>query len=128
MLRLALIATLWVTACTGETVSEPGTFSGTWILEEIDGTPFAARASLTFPGDGSLHGRAPCNSFGGSLAADYPDFGLGGIRITRSMCADIAAEREFLGALGAMETAEISGDKMVLSSGSRRMVFRAGQP
>lgn len=89
---------------------------GQWQLTEINGTPFAASATITFQEDGKVSGNAPCNSFGATQTAPYPWFELSPVFSTKRACNDLAAENAFLGALQNMSLAEVSGNVLVLSN------------
>jgi len=117
-------------SCYGdETLSAYGASDVTWQLEELDGNPFQASASLTFPEEGQVAGNAPCNSFSGQQSAPYPWVEITDLAVTRRACPDLAAEGEFLAALSEMTLAEVSGDLLILSNDNgREMVFQATQP
>ena len=109
-----------------ETLSGYGAADTTWRLTSLDGQPFTARATLQFPAEGSVTGKAPCNSFSGTQTAPYPWFKLGPIRATRAACPELAAEKRFFTALSDMTLAEVSGAVLILSNDTgREMVFRA---
>ena len=108
-----------------ETISGFADPSADYVLEGLDGRGFAAAAVIRFPEEGQVTGRAPCNAFGGEQTAPYPWFELGPVRATRAACADMAAERAFFEALGAMTLAEVNGPVVILSNeAGREMVFR----
>jgi len=88
----------------------------TWVLQDIDGKPFPARATLEFPEAGRLAGTAPCNRYFGTRALPYPNFDAKGIGATKRACPDLAAEGLFFAALEKMTRVEISGDTLVLSA------------
>lgn len=115
-------------ACTGdETLSAYGAADKTWVLTEIDGQPFAARATLGFPEPGRLAGQAPCNTYSGEQTAPYPWFEARQILSTKAACKDLQQEQLFLSALSTMTLSEVSGDVLVLSTPEgREMVFKAG--
>ena len=95
-----------------------------WELLLLDGAPFPARATLTFPEPGLVAGLAPCNSFSGDLLAPLPAFRLGPARVTRRACADLPAEGRFFAALGAVTMAAVQGDTLTLSApGGPEMIF-----
>ncbi len=125
---LLIIAMSLLGYCKNETVSGHGGQSTTWTLRSIDGTPFAARATLTFPEEGTLAGEAPCNRYSGQQSVPYPWFSAERITATRRACPDLEAETRYLRALENMTLAEIAGDTLILSNDSgREMVFRAAQ-
>ncbi|MCB4457501.1 META domain-containing protein [Leisingera sp. McT4-56] len=119
---------LLASACTGdETLSAYGAAGKTWQLHSIDGDPFAAAATLSFPEPGRIAGRAPCNSFHGGQTAPYPWFETGPLAVTRAACPQLAEEAVFLKALEEMSLSEVSGDVLILSNEEgREMLFKAG--
>ncbi|WP_245815105.1 META domain-containing protein [Shimia gijangensis] len=97
-----------------------------WILTEIDGVEFAARATLLFGEDNKVTGQAPCNSFFTKQTKPYPWIGFDPIGSTRMACPEMNKETLFFNTLGKMTLAEVSGDVMILSNDSgRQMVFKA---
>ena len=121
----ALALALATGACIADETmtTEPETGSA-WELLRLDGAPFPARATLTFPEPGLVAGLAPCNSFSGDLLAPLPAFHLGPARVTRRACADLPAEGRFFAALGAVTMAAVQGDTLTLSApGGPEMIF-----
>ena len=130
MLRLALLLSpLFLAQCKGdETVARYGAADHVWTLTEIDGTPFTARATLTFPERGKVAGQAPCNSYTGVMVTPYPWFDLGQVAATRMACPDMASEAMFFETIGQMTLAEVSGDVLILSTPEgRQMVFKSAE-
>lgn len=115
-------------ACTGdETLSAYGASGKLWRLSSIDGNPFTAHASLSFPEPGLIAGKGPCNQFRGKQTAPYPWFAATSLAATRAACPELQAEAAFLHALQEMTLAEVSGNVLILSNGQgREMLFRAG--
>ena len=100
-----------------------------WTLQSLDGRPFAATATMQFPGRGRIAGRAPCNAYGAAMDAPYPWFELDRLAVTRRGCPDLPEERRYFAALGSMSQAEVSGDVLILrSEAGGEMVFRATGP
>ncbi len=130
-MRLTLIiVALWVLVnCRGdETVAAYGAAGIIWQLHEIDGQPFEARATLSFPEEGKLSGDAPCNHYFGAQTAPYPWFKAENVGATRRACPDLAAETVYLAALSEMSLAEVAGDTLILSNDAgREMVFRTSE-
>ncbi len=123
---LGLTALLGLFSCGDETLSGYGATDKTWVLTEIDGTAFEARAVLTFPEEGRIQGQAPCNTFSGSQTVPYPWFKAEGIAVTRMACPELEAEAAFFEALQAMTLAEVGVDTLFLSNDDgRKMVFHA---
>ena len=117
---------LAVFGCEDETISGYADPSATYVLEELAGVPFEARATIRFPKKGLVEADAPCNSFSAKQDAPYPWLTLGPIAATKRACLELEAEIEFLGALQTMGFAEVSGPVLILSSDDGvEMVFRA---
>ncbi len=121
----ALLIPLVLTACKyDESISGYTDTGATWTLVELDGKPFAARATIAFPSKGKVTGQAPCNTYASTQTAPLPWFKLGPIMSTKMACADLAAEQRFFAALGEMTLAETLADTMILTSDDgREMVF-----
>lgn len=97
-----------------------------WTLTEIDGSVFAARATLQFGEDNKVTGQAPCNTYFGEQTKPYPWIGFDPIGSTRMMCPEMDEETLFFKVLSEMTLAEVSGDIMILSNeAGRQMVFKA---
>jgi heat shock protein HslJ len=88
-----------------------------WHLAAIDGVAFKAKATLRFEADGTMRGRAPCNSWGAANEAELPALKLGGIRATRMACARMADEQAFFTALLAMTEARRGGTGSLILTG-----------
>jgi heat shock protein HslJ len=109
-----------------ETLTGYGAADKTWVLNTIDGAAFTARATISFPAEGSVTGQAPCNSFAAEQTAPYPWFSLSAARATRMACAELDQEQAFFTALSSMTLVEISGDVLILSNDvGGEMVFNA---
>ena len=119
-----LLTTLFLTACIGdETVAGYGGADRIWVVTELDGRPFTARATLQF----SEAGETPCNRYSGVMTTPYPWFGVTQVVSTRMACPNQDAEAKFLEALTAMTLSEVLGDVMILSNDAgREMLFKAG--
>ena len=76
VLSIGLVSTL--TACwRDETLTGYGAADRVWILQEINGADFAAKATLTFPAKGQIAGQTPCKQFfKGSKLPPIPGFKL----------------------------------------------------
>lgn len=128
MIRLfAALPLLIVAGCTGdETLVKYGAAGKSWVLEEIDGAPFGARAEIEFKGQEEVTGQAPCNRYGARQAAPYPWFKLEAIVATKMACAQLQQEQVYFEALGAMTLAEVGSETLILSNDAgRTMVFKA---
>ena len=124
MYAFILVAT--IPACADESISGYADPAAVYRLSEIDGTPFTARATITFPEAGAARGDAPCNVWSAKQSAPYPWLELGPIAATRRACPEMPAEQHFLGSLAEMTLAEVQGPVLILSNDKgREMVFRA---
>jgi heat shock protein HslJ len=123
----ALLPLLFASACVSdESISGFVAPSTEYHLLEIDGAPFDAPATISFPETGKVVGQAPCNRYFATQIAPYPWFELKGIGATRMACENLAAESAFFAALEDMTLAEVSGDTLILSNtDGRQMVFVA---
>ncbi|UZD90446.1 META domain-containing protein [Cognatishimia activa] len=111
---LALL--LLISACERDESLTAYGAAGTWDLQEINGQPFDAPASIVFAEDGQVKGEAPCNSYSTYQSAPYPWIELGPILSTKRACADLSAEQDYFAALGKMSLAEVSGELLILSN------------
>ena len=108
-----------------ETVSGYAAQDTTYHLVEIDGTTVGP-ATLTFPQEGRISGRAACNSYFAVQTLPYPWFNVEAIGATRMACSDLAAEVAFFEALRTMTLAEVTDTVLILSTeDGRQMVFEA---
>jgi heat shock protein HslJ len=130
MVRLMIVCTLMLTtACIADkTVGGYGAADRVWTLTEVDGLPYPARATLSFPEYGQIAGQAPCNRYTGTMSAPYPWFQTGPIAATRMACPDLAAETTFFEVLAQMNLSEVLDDTLILTNGTgREMVFKASE-
>ncbi len=127
MLRLSFLILALLPACQqDQTVSGFAAPGQTWVLQELDGAPFAARATLVFPEAGKIAGQAPCNRYSGTQKAPYPWFETGPIVATEMACPDLDKEVRFFQALENMSLVEVSGNTLILSNDKGdQMVFAA---
>ncbi len=127
MLRIMLLPFLALMACAGDqTISAFADPGASYRLIEINGAPFPATATISFPEKGTIRGRGPCNTYSAKQTAPYPWFEPGPVVATRMACADLAHETRFLATLASMSLAEISGDTLILrDDADAQMVFRA---
>lgn len=126
-MRLICILLLSVLGyCKDETVSGYAPAGVTWHLQAINGTPFPARATLTFPQEGRIAGDAPCNSYFAAQTVPYPWFKTGPIGATKRACPELDAEIRYLQGLAEMTLSEVAGDTLILSNeDGAQMLFRA---
>lgn len=120
---LALIALL--AACRqDETISAYAGKGSTWQLSAIDDRPADNAATISFPAEGKITGKAPCNSYTAGQSAPYPWFSLTDLAATKAACPALAAEGAYFTALALMTFAEVQGDVLILSGeGGRSMTF-----
>lgn len=124
--RAALLLPLFLGYCTDETLTGHGAAGQVFVLQEINGAGFPARATITFPSEGQITGTGPCNSFAATQNVPYPWFKAGPIAATKRACPDLDAEARYFEALAKMTLSEVSGPNLILSSSSgETMVFRA---
>lgn len=113
----SLLIALALTGCkSDETISGYTDANAVWTLTEVNNTAFTARATITFPAEGKVSGKAPCNSYSSSQTVPLPWFKLGPILSTKMACADLAAEQIFFTNLGAASLAEVRGNILILSN------------
>jgi heat shock protein HslJ len=105
----------------------------TWVLQPAPSTPRITGGDLptiAFDGDGT-HGRAPCNTFHGTVEYGDDD-GLTISKLATSLraCGPAAdqAERSYLGALRLVDSADVPvdhEDRLTLTGNRVRLVFHA---
>lgn len=85
----------------------------------------AVTASLRIEEDGTMTGKAPCNSWSTMNRASLPALDLGGIRATRMACDRLEDETAFFAALAAMTEARLEGRRNLILTGpeGRTMEF-----
>lgn len=97
-----------------------------WVLERLDGAPFAAHATLQFPARGRIGGEAPCNAWGGDMTTSYPLFDAERVIATRRACPKLTEETRFFAALDAVRQARVEGGTLTLTGDNgHEMVFTA---
>lgn len=125
----ALTLAALVSACQGdETVAGYGAANKMWHLTELAGTPYNAKATLSFPEEGQISGQAPCNRYSTTMTVPYPWFEAGPIQSTKMACPGLDAEHAFFQALTNMTQSEVLGDTMILrNDAALEMVFKASE-
>ncbi len=122
LVSLALALALTPTLVPAQTVTE---FD--WQLLALDGRVVAADtvATMQIGTDGTMRGKAPCNSYGSKNQATLPALSLGGIRATRMTCDKLAEEQAFFDALSLMTDIQPDGDQNLILTGpdGRSMEF-----
>jgi len=128
MFKFVMIALplLTLNACApDETISGYAAQDTTYHLVEIDSTT-AGPATIAFPQEGHVTGRAACNSYFAAQTLPYPWFNVDAIGASRMACPDLEAEVLFFEALRAMTLAEVTDAVLILSNeDGRQMVFEA---
>lgn len=121
------LAAAFLAGCVGdETLFKYGAAGKTWVLSELDGAPFTARATIEFKDNGKVAGQAPCNRFLTTQTEPYPWFKLDPIGSTKMACPDLVAERAYFAALSRMTLAEVGSNTLILSTDAGpSMIFTA---
>ena len=129
MLRLVVTLPIVLSACLkDETVSGYADPNAVYVLEEMAGEPFPARATIAFPEAGAVQGEAPCNNYSGRQSVPYPWIRIEALAVTKRACPDLSAELAFFEALATMTLVEAVGDVLLLSNDAgAEMVFRKAQ-
>jgi heat shock protein HslJ len=128
MLRASFLLLLGLPFCqSDETLTGYGAADVTWHLVMLNGEGVSdPAATISFPEEGKIEGKAPCNSYFGSQTAPYPWFTAEAVGATRMMCEDMDGEDAFFQALNTMTLVDISGDTLILSNDTGgEMVFEA---
>lgn len=109
-----------------ETVRRYGGADQVWQLETLNGLPFDADATLTFPSRNMVSGAAPCNRYNTTNTTPYPWIGFGPIAATRRACPDLQAEHAFFKALSQATIVLVEGKTLTLSNDTTELlVFTA---
>lgn len=120
---ILLLALFMLATCSQ--VSEPP--SGEWTLVSLNGAPLVedTEINLVFEED-RVGGSAGCNSYGGTFESGGAGIDITSLTITLMACTDagvMAQESTYLGALEAVETFELDGEKLLLSGPDVELVF-----
>ena len=88
-------------------------------LSAIDGQAVEASvlASLRIEADGTISGKAPCNSFAFRNKGTLPVVRLGAIDATRMACGTMAQEGAFFDTLAVVDLAALGGDQSLILTG-----------
>jgi len=127
MFRLLLALPLLIAACQkDESISGYANPDATYVLQELNGTPFPAQATLRFPEPGKVTGQGPCNSFFAAQTVPYPWIKIENIAATKRACPDLAQESIYFQILTQMTLAEALGNTLILSNDNgAEMVFKS---
>ena len=129
---IALVATPWMVACGNESPTIPSATltEVEWRLQTFelaDGTQITiddpSKFTATFGEDGGLGARADCNVCNGSyeLTGNALDVGL--MACTLAYCGDASHHDRYLKALGAAQTFDTTGDRLLIEYDGGRMRF-----
>jgi heat shock protein HslJ len=113
---LLAIAVILSSCGKDESLRAYGAYDDAFVLQSLNGHPFNAPASVSFPKAWKIVGQGPCNRFSGSQRAPYPWFSLGPLQVTARNCPQIAEERMFLEALGRMSVGIVKEFTLTLSN------------
>lgn len=91
-----VLATALAGCLEDETISGYGDHDREFRLIELDGAPFAARATIRFGEEGRVTGQAPCNRYFATQTLAYPWVNVENIGATRMACPDLDIEARFL--------------------------------
>lgn len=124
--RLALLLPLLTLGCGDETISGYADRTAVYRLIELDGAPFTATATISFPEPGRATGDGPCNAWFATQSAPYPWIEFGQIGATRRACPELIAEARFFEALSHVSLAEVLGPVLILTTeDGMELVFEA---
>jgi heat shock protein HslJ len=105
-----------MTACQAdETISgyvDPDTI---WMLTDLNGHSPKSEITLTFPEQGKIAGRAPCNRYFGPQTKPLPWFETGPIASTKMACPNLDEESQYFQTLEKSTLAEVSKTTLILS-------------
>jgi len=123
-LALVVLTALLAACRQDETISAYAGRGSVWQLTEVDNRPADSNATIGFPGEGRITGKAPCNSYTAGQDAPYPWFSFADLVATKTACPALDAESAYFAALVRMTFAEVQGDVLILSGeGGRSMTF-----
>jgi heat shock protein HslJ len=128
LLSLVLLA-ISVAGCGGSSAPPPTTVtvdelrSQSWQVETIghETAPVAGTTmTMSFAGDGTVSGKAGCNTFNGSYEATGGALTFGPMATTRMGCEQAVMDQEtaFLGAVAATKSGTVTGSRLTLRDGN----------
>ena len=124
--KLALLLPFLTLGCGDETISGYAERTAVYSLTELDGAPYAATATISFPEPGRAAGEGPCNTWFATQSAPYPWIELGPIGATRRACPELEDETRFFEALSQVSLAEVLGPVLILTTeDGAELVFEA---
>lgn len=102
-----------------ETPADMAAVAGSWIAEEINGSPAADKVVswLRLGEDGRAQGQGGCNSYTGTYKLEDGVLTFGPLASTRRACPEpqMSQEERFFAALAAVKAARLEDDKLVLA-------------
>jgi len=105
-----------MTACQAdETISGYVDANSVWVLTELNGAAPQSEVIITFPEQGQIAGRGPCNRYFGTQTKPLPWFGVGPIGATKMACENMDEEFEYFKALEQVTLAEVGETLLILS-------------
>ncbi|GIT90222.1 hypothetical protein JANAI62_02950 [Jannaschia pagri] len=121
-----MLCTLLALFCPDETISGYAEPTVSYALVEMAEADVALDATISFPEEGVVQGRGPCNTFTAAQSLPYPWISIGPVKTTRAACPELASETAFLAALERATLAEVQGPTLILSTVDEvLLVFRA---
>ncbi|SIQ03866.1 Heat shock protein HslJ [Paracoccus thiocyanatus] len=131
MISAAFAATLGLAACEPATPDVPGSNipTGAYVLVGIGSDTVPQRnVGLTIEADGSVSGRAPCNSYSAAQNAEPPGFALGPLVTTKMACSGRAGELEsrYFQALSGADGITFQGGVLTIQ-GPTYLTYEPGQ-
>lgn len=105
--------------------------AGEWQLESLNGNPLVEDTKITLVfEDDRAGGSAGCNSYGGAVEAAGEKIQFSELTMTLMACTDagvMAQESSYLAALGAVDTFQVDGEKLILSGTDVELVYGNGE-
>jgi heat shock protein HslJ len=100
-----------------------------WRLVSLNGEDFASLARFNIAIDNRMAGKAPCNTFLGTVEGDASSFKIGPIAATRMACDHLEDETRFLDGLDKARSARLDGETLIFTGeGGLEMVFEKAEP
>tara|TARA_R110002096_G_scaffold14582_2_gene50618 strand:- start:32536 stop:32916 length:381 start_codon:yes stop_codon:yes gene_type:complete len=115
MIRPLFILALTMTACQAD---ETTTYDAdiVWVLTALNDAPPKSQVTLTFPKQGKIAGKAPCNRYFGTQTKPYPWFETGPIASTKMACPNLNEEINYLQTLNKATSAKVTKTTLILSN------------
>lgn len=100
-----------------------------WRLVQLNGAEFTPLARFNIAIDNRMAGKAPCNTFVGTVEGDASSFKIGPIAATRMACDNLDAETTFFQGLESANSARLDGETLIFTGeGGLEMVFEKAAP